>query len=35
MQKPFKARDLVYMIKSLLPPVEVPSPAEDASAVIK
>jgi signal transduction histidine kinase/CheY-like chemotaxis protein len=35
MQKPFKARDLVYMIKSLLPQVEVPSPVEDAAAVIK
>jgi CheY-like chemotaxis protein len=35
MQKPFKARDLVYMIKSLLPQLETPSPAEDASAVVK
>jgi signal transduction histidine kinase/AmiR/NasT family two-component response regulator len=35
MQKPFKARDLVYMIKSLLPQVEVPSSVEDASAVVK
>jgi CheY-like chemotaxis protein len=35
MQKPFKARDLVYMIKSLLPQVEVPSPVEGAAAVIK
>lgn len=35
MQKPFKSRDLVYMIKSLLPQLETPSPAEDTCGVVK